>query len=162
MRGDQPVVSAASWIVSPSFTRAEPYHSRVKVEVPLCHWRYRYGVVERGGVMRSLGAVLAVVALLAIPGVALANPVGTATTTTGQRLTVTIDSPADGALEPGPYVQMSGHATLSPASEGEAGTSITRVADGMGDGYGAPGSSFAQDAVFDPATGAWNESNRWG
>src|SRR3954467_6083841 len=99
---------------------------------------------------------LAVVTVSALQtATAEANPVATATTTTGQTLTVSIDSPADGALEPGPYVEMSGHATLSPAPDGQAGASIERVADGMGDGYGTPGSSFAQNAVFDAATGEW-------
>src|SRR4051812_40574384 len=132
MRGDQPVVSAASLIVSPSFTKAEPYHKRVKVgpvEENRFSTRFCCG-------MRTLLAVLALT--LAIPATASADTVGTATTSSGQTLTVTIDSPADGATLPSIVFDMTGHATLSAAADGGPSTAIDRVEPGLGDGYGEP------------------------
>jgi diguanylate cyclase (GGDEF)-like protein/PAS domain S-box-containing protein len=62
MRDDHPVVSAASWIVSPSFNAGEPYHTCVKVEL----WHSCGATSGRGVPVRSSGvepvAVNAVIA----------------------------------------------------------------------------------------------------
>ena len=71
--------------------------------------------------MREVGIVRRLVVLTVAAGVAsllgaapaLASDVGTTTTTTGQTLTVTIQSPADGTVFSQPGAQMSGTATLS-------------------------------------------------
>lgn len=79
--------------------------------------------------MRGLGGSVGASVLLAL---ALAVPASAATTasaptTTGQTLTITIESPADGTVLPENAAVFSGHATLSPAPDGTAGTSVTRV-----------------------------------
>jgi hypothetical protein len=104
--------------------------------------------------MRTLLAVLALT--LAIPATASADTVGTATTSTGQTLTVTIDSPADGATLPSIVFDMTGHATLSAAPDGGQSTSIDRLEPGLGDGYGKPGAGAWPRAQVDPDTGAWS------
>src|SRR5436309_1013788 len=67
MRGDQPVASAASWIVRPSIRR-EPYHKRVKVAPA----QASAGAVRCPSAVRKTGIVIAIVAL-ALPAYAAAE-----------------------------------------------------------------------------------------
>jgi hypothetical protein len=86
---------------------------------------------------------------LAIPAVASANTVGTATTTTGQTLTLSIDTPSDGVTAYGAgAAAMSGHVTLSAPGAGDPGTNVQSIAVGTGDAYEAEGSTYAGNASY--------------
>src|SRR3954471_813039 len=108
MRGDHPVVSAASLIVSPSFTNGRNLTTVVsrlsRVEEIRSGPRFCCG-------MRTLLAVFALA--LAIPATASADTVRTGTTSTGQRLRISIETPYDGETAYGTSAaSMQGHATI--------------------------------------------------
>src|SRR5579884_3707850 len=71
-------------------------------------------VMAEIGIVRRLAVLTAAVGVASLLGAApaLASSVGTTTTSTGQTLTVTIQSPADGAVFSQPGTLMSGTATL--------------------------------------------------
>jgi hypothetical protein len=92
--------------------------------------------------MRAFALLAGVLSSLAIPGVAWADTVGTATTTTGQTLTIAIETPYDGVTAYGTTsVAMQGPITLSSGS-----ATISSIAVGTGDAYEAPGSTYAGEA----------------
>lgn len=107
--------------------------------------------------MRTILAVLALV--LAIPAAASADTVGTATTSSGETLRISIESPYDGVTSYGTtYASMQGHATI----DGQASSSITAIKVGTGDAYEAPGSTDSGNAnggysTFDGHWGSYNQ-----
>jgi hypothetical protein len=107
--------------------------------------------------MRALPAVLALALL--IPATASADTVGTATTSTGQTLRISIDTPYDGVTAYGTTLAaMQGYATI----DGAGSSSITAIKVGMGDAYEAPGSTDYGNAnggysTFDGHWGSYNQ-----
>jgi hypothetical protein len=70
---------------------------------------------------------MSVLIALAIASPAFGATTGSAQTSTGQTLTVTVDSPVEGASLADNVATFSGHVDLSPAPDGSTGTSVTRV-----------------------------------
>jgi hypothetical protein len=94
--------------------------------------------------VKAFAVLVGVVAALVIPGAAWANTVGTATTSSGQTLTISIDSPDDGVTENGSTTAgFSGHVSVSGSSE-----SVSSIAVGIGDAYEAPGSTYSGNAGY--------------
>jgi hypothetical protein len=107
--------------------------------------------------MRALPAVLALALL--IPAAAPADTVGTATTSSGQTLRISIETPYDGVTVYGTTdAAMQGHATI----DGQGSDAITAIKVGMGDAYEAPGSTDYGNAnggysTFDGQWGSYNQ-----
>lgn len=80
-------------------------------------------------IVRRLAVCGAIAALASLSGAAaaLASVVGTTTTSTGQTLAVTIDTPADGYVSSSPYVNMNGTDSLSAARPGHPSVRITAI-----------------------------------
>jgi hypothetical protein len=100
--------------------------------------------------MRTVtGLAAAGLSVLALATPASAATTGTAQTTTQQILTVTVDSPAEGSSAADNVTTFSGHVTLSPTSDGSAGTSVSRVDWGIDTVYAIPtGNAPAADGSW--------------
>jgi hypothetical protein len=107
--------------------------------------------------MRTTLAVLAT--FLVIPAAASADTVGTATTSAGQTLRISIETPYDGETVYGTSAaSMQGHATI----DRQGSSSITAIKVGMGDAYEAPGSTdFGNaNASYSTFDGHWASYNQ--
>jgi hypothetical protein len=100
--------------------------------------------------VRSLVAALAALTVLALPTAASAadHTVAYVPTTTGQTLGVWFDSPYPNQVQ---YGQTTGDVKGIASLYGDSATPtrIARVVVGYGDGYEAPGSTYAGDATYD-------------
>src|SRR4051812_6237912 len=106
--------------------------------------------------MRKVLLALAALIALAIPATASASSVGTATTTDGKSLRVSIDSPSDGLTIYGtPVLDMQGYATIDGSPD-----SAMVVKVGVGDAYEAAGSTDYGSASYNTYNGNWTTYNK--